>query len=90
MERIKELLQSEISKIANSNPYNGDPTIKGMINRSNYVIENDQKVKDIITEISDKFIKENNLSESDLEELTTIRNDYYLKFMRSISSDFND
>ena len=67
MKEIEQILNDEIDKLINQNPYKNDKTIKGLSNRFKYISENTDKVNDKINKLVNEYLQSN--PETDIEKL---------------------
>ena len=67
MKEIEKILNDEIDKFINQNPYKNDKTIKGLSNRFKYISENTDKVNDKINKLVNEYLQSN--PETDIEKL---------------------
>ena len=67
MKEIEQILNDEIDKFINQNPYKNDKTIKGLSNRFKYISENTDKVNDKINKLVNEYLQSN--PKTDIEKL---------------------
>ena len=67
MKEIEKVLNDEINKFINENPYKNDKTIRGLSNRLKYINDNTDKVNNKIKKMVNEYLQSN--PETDTEQL---------------------
>ena len=67
MKEIEKILNDEINKFINENPYKNDKTIRGLSNRLKYINDNTDKVNNKIKKMVNEYLQSN--PETDIEKL---------------------
>ena len=67
MKEIEQILNDEIDKFINQNPYKNDKTIKWLSNRLKYINDNTDKVNNKIKKMVNEYLQSN--PETDTEQL---------------------
>ena len=67
MKEIEKILNDEINKFINENPYKNDKTISGLSNRLKYINDNTDKVNNKIKKMVNEYLQSN--PETDTEQL---------------------
>lgn len=81
MEEIIKILNTEVEKYINRNPYKNDNTISGMANRLKYMYDNSEEVTAKINKLSNEYLKNNpNINK---EELTNIAKNIVQRYLAS-------
>ena len=83
MKEIEQKLTTEVERLINENPYNGDGTVNGMLKRTEYVRDNIENVRVILNKISNEYVKQN--PDTDISVLTKIAQSLLDKYLTSFA-----
>ena len=80
--KLNRLIEKEFNKFTNRMP-SGDGTVIGAKKRMVYVKDNSGKFQTTLNSLSKEYISNNNFSDSEIEKLSELTTNLYVKFMRS-------
>jgi hypothetical protein len=81
MKKIEKIINSEVEKFINENPFKNDRTISGMYNRLKYMSDNASLVTNKINELSNEYLRK--YPDTNLNELTNIAKNNIQRYLAS-------
>ncbi len=84
MKEIEQKLTTEVERLINENPYNGDGTVNGMLKRTEYVRDNLENVRVSLNKISNEYVNKN--PDTDINNLTKIAQELLDKYLTSFAN----
>jgi hypothetical protein len=84
MDKLRKVLDSELNALLMQMPKNGTKTtIDCMLNRVQFISNNQELFKNKLNQIGNQFFEENRLGDDERSEIVELLNSYFIRFSKS-------
>ena len=84
MDKLRKVLDSELNTLLMQMPKNGTKTtIDCMLNRVQFISNNQELFKNKLNQIGNQFFEENRLGDDERLEIVELLNSYFIRFSKS-------